>query len=52
MDEYVKIKLDTYNKFKEIERNGRLSASVELFGGIISYERLLTMKITLRAKLL
>ncbi|MBC2132048.1 hypothetical protein [Listeria innocua] len=38
MNEYVKIKLDTYNKFREIERNGRLSASTELFGGIISYE--------------
>ncbi|HCQ0905523.1 TPA: hypothetical protein OGZ67_001085 [Listeria monocytogenes] len=38
MDEYVKIKLDTYNRFKEIERNGRLSESAELFEGIISYE--------------
>ncbi|EAE1340499.1 hypothetical protein EP41_00235 [Listeria monocytogenes] len=38
MDEYVKIKLDTYNKFKEIERNERLNEPVELLQGIVSYE--------------
>lgn len=51
MNEYVKIKLDTYNKFKEIERNERLNEPVELLQGIVLTKRLLNMKIAPQVKL-